>query len=213
MIGIIDYGVGNVQAVVNVYNRLNIASKRILSTNDFEGVTHLILPGVGDFDQAMDLFLRSGLKDSVCELVVHKKMPILGICVGMQMMATHSEEGTFSGLNWIPGQVRHFRTTWDEHNKINLPVPHMGWNDVSLSANSLQAQNSFQLPPSLRFYFLHSFYYIPDSSEHIWMTSDYGVQFSCAVKNNNFYGVQFHPEKSHRWGTALLKSFSEVSCA
>ena len=214
MIGIIDYGIGNLLAIQNVYNRLNVQAKKISKLDDFDQVTHLILPGVGDFDVAMSLFNNSGLSNKTSDLVLNSQMPILGICVGMQMMATQSEEGSLPGLNWIPGQVSHFQSAWKNKGLSPLPVPHMGWNAVTFKNRNLDLPSFKEyLPETLRYYFLHSYFYTPNSEDHVWIEADYGIKFACAVRNQNIFGVQFHPEKSHRWGTGLLKAFSEVKSA
>lgn len=208
MIGLLDYGLGNIQAFINVYQRLHIPVKIISSSNDMLGVTRLILPGVGHFDQAMQLFNRSGLKETVEIQVLEKKIPILGICVGMQMLAISSDEGQEKGLGWIKGQVKGLDTLFLPNDK--LPLPHMGWNSV-YPAESSPLFRDFDFNDS-RFYFLHSYYF--DCNEDISLnigTVSYGKPFCCAVASGNIFGVQFHPEKSHSFGERLLKNFAELS--
>lgn len=204
MITIIDYGLGNVLAFVNVYNRLNIPISVAKSSSDLRNATRLILPGVGSFDHAMRQLDQSGMRQVVEQLVMHEKMPVLGICVGMQMLANSSDEGELPGLGWIDGQVKKFELS-------TMPpgtnLPHMGWNDVIPVAEGGLFKG---LELESRFYFLHSFYFDCNQKSNVLAVSDYGGNFSCAVRQENVYGVQFHPEKSHHFGSQLLKNFAEV---
>jgi imidazole glycerol-phosphate synthase subunit HisH len=207
MITIINYGLGNIKAFVNVYKQLNIPVIIVSEPNELRKARKIILPGVGAFDYAMSRLNASGMRETLDELVKIKKVPILGVCVGMQMMAESSEEGKLPGLGWIPGKVIKF----DEktlHQKTHLP--HMGWNDVEPLNNNPLFNN---LEHSARFYFLHSYYYHCVNPIDSIAFSHYGIDFTCAVKSENVYGVQFHPEKSHHWGYELLKNFSELKNA
>ncbi|CNI49815.1 imidazole glycerol phosphate synthase subunit HisH [Yersinia intermedia] len=204
MIHLIDYGVGNIQAFLNCFKRLGIDTTRADSVESLNGATHLILPGVGAFDNAMRLFNYSGLRDTVENLVLIEKIPVLGICVGMQMLATSSEEGNLVGLNWIPGTVRSFSS-----NPLSrsLPMPHMGWNDITVHHEHVLLNNIGLAP---KFYFLHSYYYDCADKKHVAASTQYGFDFDCIVSNENIYGIQCHPEKSHSYGSLLLKNFSEI---
>ncbi|EBR9808944.1 imidazole glycerol phosphate synthase subunit HisH [Salmonella enterica subsp. enterica serovar Teshie] len=204
MIKIIDYGIGNIQAFLNVYKRLGISADVARSVDDIESATHLVLPGVGAFDQAMALFNDSGLREGIEKRVFEERIPIIGICVGMQMLATSSEEGNTSGLGWIPGQVRTFSSNIASK---NLPMPHMGWNSINKRKNTLLLKD-FEETPS--FYFLHSFYYECDDVDDVLATAEYGHNFHCIVGRNNIFGIQCHPEKSHSSGYQLLKNFAEI---
>ncbi len=144
------------------------------------------------------------MRDALDELVLGKRVPVLGVCVGMQMLARGSDEGARAGLGWVDGRVRGF-SSW-EH-AVDLPLPHMGWNDVR-TANS--SPLFVGLETDARFYFLHSFFFECDAAENVLASSTYGADFSCAVNRDNIYGVQFHPEKSHHFGTTLLKNFAEL---
>lgn len=203
MIHIVDYGLGNIQAFINTYKRLGIETVRATSIDDLSCVKKLILPGVGAFDYAMTLLTQSGMREQIESLVAKEKIPILGICVGMQMLAESSDEGISGGLGWIRGHVRSFS---QNPASADLPMPHMGWNDVYPVSDSPLFKG---LEQEARFYFLHSFYFDCTSKDDAAAHSDYGFSFDCAVHNDNVFGVQFHPEKSHRWGTALLKNFAE----
>jgi glutamine amidotransferase len=204
MITIIDYGLGNVLAFVNVYNRLNIPVAVAKSADDLVNATKLILPGVGSFDHAMQQLDRSGMRHSIEQLVVQQGMPILGICVGLQMLANSSDEGKLPGLGWVDGTVKKFDVSTmprDAH------LPHMGWNDVKPVVDGGLFRGMEQ---DARFYFLHSYYFECHQPSNILAVTDYGMQFSCAVRRDNVYGVQFHPEKSHYFGTQLLRNFAEI---
>lgn len=204
MIRIIDYGLGNIQAFLNVYKRLNIPAEVARNADELEGAERLILPGVGSFDHAMELLQRSGMRESLDDMVLNRSIPVLGVCVGMQIMAERSEEGVLPGLGWIRASVRRLRGT---EGKSLLRLPHMGWNDVVPLASSGLFTG---LDNDVRFYFLHSYYFYCESSGAALAETDYGLRFTCAVHLRNIYGVQFHPEKSHQYGTRLLQNFSEV---
>lgn len=204
MITIIDYGLGNVLAFVNVYNRLNIPVAVAKSAKDLVNATRLILPGVGSFDHAMQQLDQSGMRQPVEQLVMQNKMPVLGICVGMQMLAKSSDEGELPGLGWIGGKVKKFDLSAMPR---DTNLPHMGWNDVNPVVNGGLFKGMEQ---DSQFYFLHSFYFECNQQSNVLAVTDYGGNFSCAVRQENVYGVQFHPEKSHHFGSQLLKNFAEV---
>jgi len=204
MITIIDYGLGNVLAFVNVYSRLNIPVAVAKSADDFVKATKLILPGVGSFDHAMQQLDQSGMRSSVEQLVLQQGMPILGICVGMQMLANTSDEGVLPGLGWIDGKVKKFDVSVMPR---GTNLPHMGWNDVKPVVEGGLFKGMEQ---DARFYFLHSYYFECHQPSNILALTDYGAEFSCAVRRVNVYGVQFHPEKSHNFGSQLLRNFSEI---
>tara|TARA_B100000242_G_C43006968_1_gene468011 strand:- start:192 stop:812 length:621 start_codon:yes stop_codon:yes gene_type:complete len=206
MIGIIDYGIGNIQAFLNCFKRMNILAKSINKPEDFSLVTHLILPGVGHFDNAMKKINKSGLLSELEKLVIKKKIPLLGICVGMQMLGKYSDEGSSKGLGWLPGFSVDFRK---HNNSKNLPLPHMGWNTINISKKSQLFTN--RLDWNAQFYFLHSFYFEAEDKNNVIATSYYGHDFASFVSFENIYGIQCHPEKSHHWGAEILKNFSESS--
>jgi imidazole glycerol-phosphate synthase subunit HisH len=206
MIHIVDYGLGNIQAFINMYKRLGVEAVRARTAEDLQGATRLILPGVGAFDHAMQLLSESGMRDRLSQLVVDDKVPVLGICVGMQILAESSDEGVESGLGWIRGTVRSFRSN---DASTSLPMPHMGWNDVV--ADGAGGSPLFAGSTSdWRFYFLHSYYLECSEQQSIAARAEYGFPFCCAVQADNVFGVQFHPEKSHHWGALLLKNFANL---
>ncbi len=197
---IVDYGIGNIKAFKNIYDKLNINVEIVSKKEQFADVTHLILPGVGAFDWAMSKLNESGLREILDDLVLEKKIPILGVCVGMQIMATKSEEGILSGLNWIKGKVLKL-----EKSKI---LPHMGWNNVK----SIVKSDLFKNIENLEFYFLHSYYYKTENDKNILTMSEYGNLFTSAIYKDNIFGTQFHPEKSHKNGIKILENFLKIKC-
>lgn len=207
MIHVIDYGLGNVQAFLNLYSRLGYDVVRANTTKDLAGASRLILPGVGAFDYAMKLLNDSGMRPTLERLVVEDRVPILGVCVGMQMLANSSEEGTLNGLGLISAKVR-VLPLGEESQSIVLP--HMGWNDC---APKLGHELFIGIENNPRFYFLHSYYFECEATADIVATTDYGLSFCSATSHNNIYGVQFHPEKSHDFGVQLLKNFAEITYA
>ena len=204
MITLIDYGVGNIYAFQNVYKRLDIPTKISKTIKDLEGAEKLILPGVGSFDYAMSQLNASGMRDTLDELVIGKKVPVIGICVGMQMMGNKSDEGKLEGLKWIDSEILKFDERLIQH---RTKLPHMGWNDVI----PVKEHPLFQgLEKEAIFYFLHSFYFKCNDVNDSIAISDYGVSFTSAVNRGNIYGIQFHPEKSHQYGEKLLQNFAKL---
>ena len=205
MITIIDYGLGNIKAFANIYERLNINVKIAKTKYDVVGAEKLILPGVGAFDFAMAQLNSSGMRDVIEKEVVSNKVPVLGVCVGMQMLANSSEEGELNGLGWIEGTVKKFDKNLFNSDLYRLP--HMGWNNVKQYNKS----NLFTNVPDLgRFYFLHSYYFNCNDNDNIISTSTYGGNFASAVNSNNIFGVQFHPEKSHLLGVQVLNNYAKL---
>ena len=203
MIAIIDYGLGNISAFANVFDTISQPFIIARSNDELKKATKVVLPGVGSFDHAMMLLEKSGMYDLLNSMVIEQKTPVLGVCVGMQMMARMSEEGTRPGLGWIVGEVKKFVET----PRRAVRIPHMGWNNVVPSCGHGLMRG---LDHESRFYFLHSYYFECRNGSDILATTDYDGRFTCAIGQNNIYGVQFHPEKSHRWGNQLLENFARL---
>jgi glutamine amidotransferase len=200
VIAIIDYDMGNVASVANMLKRIGV-SQPVL-TRDPEvlaAADKLILPGVGSFDLGMRNLRAFGLIEHLREAVIERGTPILGICLGMQLLTRSSEEGTTAGLGWIPGSARRFQAT------EGIKIPHMGWNETR------GARSNVLLPAGMssRFYFVHSYYVECDNPDHVLATTQYGREFASIVGQGKVLGVQFHPEKSHRYGMALLRNFAD----
>lgn len=206
MVGIIDYGVGNISAFRNIYKQLNIPVKIVSKEADLTDVEKIVLPGVGHFDYAMTRFKDSGMVEKINQMVVHEKMPVIGICVGMQMMAKRSDEGVLPGLGWIDAEVKKFDSSL-KVGRTTLPLPHMGWNDIRPERTT---PILIGLENEAHFYFLHSYYFVCNDENDKIASTNYGTDFTCAANHNNVYGVQFHPEKSHKYGIQLLKNFADL---
>lgn len=204
MITIVDYGLGNIKAFVNVYERLNIPIKIAKTKYDLNDASKIIIPGVGAFDYAMEQLNKSGMRDELENKVIRDNVPVIGICVGMQILAKSSEEGKLPGLGWVDGEVLKFDIN-------NIPyktrLPHMGWNNINPIAESTLL-NGFN--NESRFYFLHSYYFVCNNQQDIISTTQYGIDFSSAINHNNIFGIQFHPEKSHSNGVSLLNNFAKL---
>ncbi|WP_455884528.1 imidazole glycerol phosphate synthase subunit HisH [Pseudomonas spelaei] len=200
MIAIVDYDIGNIAAVSNMLMRLGIRSVVTSSAQEIESASKIILPGNGSFDACMKNLRESGLVPVLEEKVLGQKTPLLGICVGAQMLGTQSAEGEESGLGWLDMQVKKFPDI------AGLRVPHMGWNEV-WSENKSNALLE-HMDADARFYFVHSYYMVPNNFEDILLRAKYGIEFAAGVSRGNISGVQFHPEKSHRFGKQLLSSFA-----
>lgn len=200
MIGLVNYGLGNIQAFANIYKTLNTPVVIASRPEELARADHFILPGVGSFDWAMSKFNASGLREPLEKLVIGEGRPVLGVCVGMQMLANRSDEGECEGLGWIEGDVKQLLASESEKTWL----PHMGWNEAAPEGDS----SLFSGMTDPRFYFLHSYYFAPRRAEDVLSMTDYGDRFASAVRKGNVYGTQFHPEKSHGWGVQLLKNFS-----
>lgn len=215
MICIVNYGLGNVSAFSNMYKRMNVDARVASCAEELKDATRIVLPGVGAFDHAMELLHASGMRPILDELVLCRRVPVIGVCVGMQILANGSDEGKSPGLGWIPGRVRGFKSV---PAAASLPLPHMGWNDVLPTPQAASPPPPQPLASGLfaglesdaRFYFLHSFFFDCEQPAHRSASAFYGVDFACAVQRDNVHGVQFHPEKSHHWGASLLKNFAVI---
>lgn len=201
MITIINYGMGNLGSLVNMFKRIGVKATIESDPDLIKKATKLILPGVGAFDTAMATINdASGLREVLDQKVLVEHTPILGICLGMQLLTRSSEEGSLPGLGWIDGETIRFPKS------DILKVPHMGWNVALPNSPSILTK---QLVDEPRYYFVHSFRVHVDDPEHSLMRTHYGVDFDSAIGRDNIFGVQFHPEKSHRFGMQILKNFAE----
>lgn len=210
MIAIIDYGVGNPASILNMLKKIGTQAILTRDKAKIRAADKLILPGVGAFDHGMVSLEKADLIGCIEEEVLKREKPILGICLGMQMLGTKSEEGEKPGLGWINFETVKF--CFLDAEVKNLKVPHMGWNNIDL----LQPDNVifYNWTEQARFYFVHSYHAICEDTDNVLATTHYGYRFACVVGKNNILGVQFHPEKSHRYGMQLLKNFAErfVKC-
>lgn len=199
MIAIVDYDIGNIAAVMNMLQRIGLSCCVTARAKDVEQADRIILPGNGAFDACMQNLRASGLIPVLEQQVLQRGVPLLGICVGAQMLGHGSDEGIEPGLGWVNMRVKRFPPLEE------LRIPHMGWNRVlSMQPNHPLAQG---IMADARYYFVHSYYMEPQDPADVLLQSHYGIDFAAAVARENIAGVQFHPEKSHRFGKQLLASF------
>lgn len=202
MITILNYGIGNIGSIANMLDYLNISFCIASDSRTVLRAKKLILPGVGSFDGAMSRIMDiQDLKETLDHKALYEKIPILGICLGMQILTTSSEEGKLEGFDWIKAKIKRFSK--DQ----GLKVPHMGWNDALLDKSNVLLKN---LPEVQRYYFVHSYYVEVEDPYNSIMKTTYGHQFDSAINLQNIFGVQFHPEKSHKYGMNLLKNFANL---
>ena len=202
MLTIVDYGVGNLHSVKNMLKKAGVNSIISNKPDEIANASKLILPGMGAFDNCMEKLDESGLRQIVEQKAMKEKIPVLGICVGLQMFMESSEEGRLPGLGWIKGRTIRFNP---EKMQDRQKIPNMGWNEITPKKESRLLQNL----EDARFYFAHSFHVQPEEIKDELMTAHYGYEFTVGIEKDNLVGVQFHPEKSHRFGMQLLKNFGE----
>lgn len=202
-IAIIDYGLGNLGSVANMLKKIGVRVRVTAEPDEIRHAKALILPGVGHFDSGMRNLVTSGLKSLLDERVLKESVPVLGICLGMQLMARRSDEGTEPGLGWLAADVRRFAF----QPRLRLAVPHMGWNEVEPVAASPLYRGLDDAP---RFYFVHSYHLVCDDQADVAGWATYGYRFAASVRHGSIFGTQFHPEKSHRFGKAVLRNFAEA---
>jgi len=198
MIHIIDYGSGNLGSIVNMINFLGGEAILTNDPNEIENAEKLILPGVGHFDHGMNKLIKSNLIPILNDKVLNKNTPILGICLGAQMMCEKSEEGDVPGLGWFNADVKKFDSN------LGIRIPHMGWNYVEAKKNTTLSKVNDE---EQRFYFVHSYYMNAHDQEDVLFETNYGRNFASGLNKNNIYACQFHPEKSHKYGISLMKKF------
>jgi glutamine amidotransferase len=200
MITVIDYDAGNVGSVVNICRKAGGKATISADPREIAKADKLILPGVGHFGRAMERLRKNGLVDAMNEAVLERRRPVLGICLGMQLLSRHSEEGDAEGLGWIDARTVRFRPEPGS----DLKVPHMGWNAVKIANDDPLLAG---LPEEPRFYFVHSFYVDAANGADVMLRTVHGRPFVSAVRHGNIRGTQFHPEKSHRYGLTLIRNF------
>lgn len=204
MITIVNYGMGNLGSMLNMFKRIGVEARIESDPEGLLDAKKIVLPGVGAFDAAMSRIASvPGLREVLDRKALAEAVPILGVCLGMQLMTRASEEGQLAGLAWIPGDTRRFPRM------EGLKVPHMGWNVAIPNAVSPLTTHLGREP---RYYFVHSYAVQVDDPAHSLMRTHYGIDFDSAIGRKNLYGVQFHPEKSHRFGMQLLRNFAELPC-
>ena len=199
---IIDYGMGNLRSVEKAFQRLGINPKISYLSDDILNADKLVLPGVGHFKKGMDNLYQLGIIDSLKESVIVKKKPVIGICLGMQLMTKYSEEGNCEGLGWIKAETIKF--SFDD---IKLKIPHMGWNNLFVKNNTSLLKN---INEEDFFYFIHSYYVSCNNEKDILSETKYGNDFISCFQRDNIFGSQFHPEKSHDAGLKLHKNFANL---
>ena len=202
MIAIVDYGVGNLGSILNMFRKIGIEAVVTADPSGIEKAEKLILPGVGAFDTAMKNIRDLKLLDVLNQKVIVDKTPVIGLCLGMQILTESSEEGKMPGLGWIKGKTIRFRF---EESRNDLKIPHMGWNTVEIKNPSPLVE---ELDKNSRFYFVHSYHIDCKDKEDVTAVTNYGYDFHSVVKKENIYGIQFHPEKSHKFGMKLLENFA-----
>lgn len=202
MVTIVDYGMGNLKSIKNMLRYIGYDSVITSSIDDIQNAGKLILPGVGHFGYAMDNISKLGLKDVLDECILGKKIPTLGICLGMQLLTSHSEEGNVEGLGYIDASTKKF-----EYNMLGgLKIPHMGWDYLKIVNKEPLIKD---IVDSDRFYFVHSYYVDCESDENVMAKTEYGITFDSVIYRDNIMGAQFHPEKSLKFGMKVLSSFME----
>ena len=199
MIGIINTHLGNINAIKNIYTELGVDVIKIDMPDQLDNVQKIIVPGIGSFDTVINHLKKTKIYEKISELVLNQNMPILGICIGMQIFYERSDEGTLNGLGWVKGNI-------NKMEKKNIKYPHMGWNKIKIRNKSPLFEGIIN---DDYFYFLHSFSNkFTEINDHIVTTSNYGEEFISSINIDNIYGVQFHPEKSHESGIKLLSNFA-----
>lgn len=197
MIVIVDYKMGNLGSIKNMLKKIGVPSLISADPKEIANASKIILPGVGSFDRAMENINKLNLKKVLDEAVLINKTPILGICLGMQIMTNGSQEGNQAGLSWIDGECIKFKSQ-------DLRIPHMGWNYIKIEN---EIHMSLELNNRSKFYFVHSYYVHLNDKRNLLFSTDYGIEFCSAFHYKNIYGVQFHPEKSHKFGMQFLTNF------
>lgn len=204
MIVIVDYKTANLGSIVNMFKRIGVAARVAETPSQLEGATAIVLPGIGHFDTCARNLREAGFADALQSPVLQARLPLLGICVGAQLLTRGSEEGDLPGLGWVPAQTVRF----PDIDRPDYKVPHMGWN-IARPVRAHPLFDNFPEPP--RFYFVHSYYMRCDDDGARLSTTHHGIEFDSGIVHGNVAGVQFHPEKSHRFGMQLLRNFAAMA--
>ena len=205
MITIVDYGMGNLGSIKNMFKYIGVEATIESDVDKIKDASKILLPGVGSFDTAMKKINESDLKEVLNEKALKEQVPVLGICLGMQLLTNSSEEGSLAGLGWIDAKTMSFKNRIDKKYRI----PHMGWNIVNKSNVSLLT-NGFEEFDETRFYFVHSSFVKVENEKNSILKTSYGVEFDSAIQKDNIYGAQFHPEKSHKFGMKFFENFARI---
>lgn len=200
MIAVINYGMGNTGSILNMLKKIGVEALTTDKIEIIQKADKIILPGVGTFDNGMQNLHDLGLVEAIKTELLENKKPFLGICLGMQLLGRNSEEGQMEGLNLIPFENKKFAF----NSSLNLKIPHMGWNIVNFNTDDPLFDGITEVQ---RYYFVHSYHAVCDNAENSLISCNYGYDFTAAVKRDNIYGVQFHPEKSHKFGMKLIENF------
>jgi glutamine amidotransferase len=203
MIAIVNYGVGNLTSVLNMFRRIGADAVITDNVEEIKRADRILLPGVGNFDTCMQRFNASGLRPAIEKKAHEEKVPLLGICVGAQMITRGSEEGVEKGLGWVNAETIRFQL----NDQPQLKIPNMGWNELIVSQESPLWNN---LPAEPRFYFAHSYHFKFDDETMVTGKAYYGYEYPVAFRNGNIFGTQFHPEKSLKYGMKILENFSKL---
>lgn len=205
MITIVDYGMGNLGSIKNMFKYIGVESTIQSDVDKIKNASKILLPGVGSFDTAMKKINERNINEVLNEKALKEQVPILGICLGMQLLTNSSEEGNLEGLGWIDAKTLSFKNRIDKQYKI----PHMGWNVVNQSNKSLLT-NGFEEFIESRFYFVHSYFVKVTEEKNSILKTNYGIEFDSAIQKENIFGAQFHPEKSHKFGMKLFENFAKI---
>ena len=205
MIKILDYGMGNTASMLNIIHKAGGNAEIASNAKDLDNSYAIILPGVGSFDNGINKLYASGFLDALSRIILNQNVPFLGVCLGMQLLFSKSEEGKLPGLGWVDGNVTRFDFSNTLQNR-SMKIPHMGWNTIKPTSY----ENVYAgLEEEARFYFVHSYHVNCNDSSDILATANYGYEFTCSIRHNNISGVQFHPEKSHCFGVRFFKNYLE----
>jgi len=206
VVTIINYGMGNIGSIANMLRKIGVKAQISSDKEEISRSSKIIIPGVGSFDNGMIRLKELDLIDVLNQKVLKEKTPVLGICLGMHLLTKNSEEGVLAGLGWVDAETVKF--SFKNIEEGGLRIPHMGWNTVNVKNNSSKLfKHSYK---DMRFYFVHSYYVKCKFSDDILTETNYGGPFTSSVERENIFGVQFHPEKSHKYGMMLMKNFAEL---